>query len=189
MPAYKGALSSDQIDDLAAFLSTAMMAERTINVDITAQRAALSRSTIEIGTVSFDIHNGAKTSYRFTIAGKSTPEVAPGTTTDLVVDLADAARYSYGLTAASQGSNALKGTLIVTAAKTTPKTTTTPGTITFPTTTTPVTTPGTTTTQGGPPYNENDAACPPGETIQTSGMTDADGDEMGQEPNDNDGCL
>ena len=124
MPAYKGALSSDQIDDLAAFLSTAMMAERTINVDITAQRAALSRSTIEIGTVSFDIHNGAKTSYRFTIAGKSTPEVAPGTTTDLVVDLADAARYSYGLTAPSQGSNALKGTLIVTAAKTTPKTTT-----------------------------------------------------------------
>ena len=31
--------------------------------------------------------------------------------------------------------------------------------------------------------------CPPGQTIQTGGNTDADGDELGTEPDDNDGCI
>ena len=189
MPAYKSALSTSQIEDLTAFLSTAMTAERTINVSVTDQRVALSRSTIEIGTVSFEVHNKTKTAYRFSIAGKSTPKVAPGATTTLILGLVNAERYSYELTPASQGAKTLKGTLTVTAAKTSTTTVSTPGTTTPATTTTPVTTSPGTTTQTGPPYNESDAACPPGETIQTSGMSDADGDELGQEPNDQDGCL
>ena len=33
------------------------------------------------------------------------------------------------------------------------------------------------------------SGCPPGVTIKTSGAADADGDELGTEPDDNDGCF
>lgn len=33
------------------------------------------------------------------------------------------------------------------------------------------------------------SGCPPGTTIKTSGASDADGDELGTEPDDNDGCI
>ena len=52
---------------------------------------------------------------------------------------------------------------------------------------------GTTTTSGRPGSGSagggNSSGCPPGVTIQTSGNADADGDEMGTEPDDNDGCI
>lgn len=35
----------------------------------------------------------------------------------------------------------------------------------------------------------NASGCPPGVTIQTSGASDADGDEQGTEADDNDGCI
>ena len=33
------------------------------------------------------------------------------------------------------------------------------------------------------------SGCPPGVTIRSSGAADADGDEIGTEPDDNDGCV
>lgn len=91
-------------------------------------------------------------------------------------------------------------TKLVAKTTTTPtKTTTTPVTTT-PATTTPVTTttttpattpPATTTTAAGAvPFPDNtDPACAPGQTINTQGSTDADGDELGQMPSDGDGCI
>lgn len=81
-----------------------------------------------------------------------------------------------------------------TSTTTTSKTSTTSTTGATTTTTTTATTGGggaatTTAGAGGPPYNEADSACPPGQTIQTGGNTDADGDELAQEPNDGDGCI
>jgi predicted lipoprotein with Yx(FWY)xxD motif len=73
---------------------------------------------------------------------------------------------------------------------TTPKTTTPATTTTTPATTTPVTTtPAGGAPPAGPPYNESDASCPPGQTINTSGNSDGDGDELAQEPSDGDGCI
>ena len=67
------------------------------------------------------------------------------------------------------------------ATTTTATTTTTPGGVT--------TTPTTTTTKTGGGGGGTVNPCPPGQTIQTGGNTDADGDELGTEPDDNDGCV
>jgi hypothetical protein len=48
----------------------------------------------------------------------------------------------------------------------------------------------TTTTKGGGGGGGGDTSgCPPGTTIKSSGASDADGDELGTEPDDNDGCI
>ena len=48
----------------------------------------------------------------------------------------------------------------------------------------------TTTSSGGHSAGGGDTSgCPPGVTIKSSGNTDADGDELGTEPDDNDGCV
>jgi uncharacterized cupredoxin-like copper-binding protein len=58
----------------------------------------------------------------------------------------------------------------------TPTTTTAPATTTKP-------------SSGGGGGGANATGCPPGVTIPTSGAADADGDELGTEPDDNDGCV
>jgi uncharacterized cupredoxin-like copper-binding protein len=60
------------------------------------------------------------------------------------------------------------------------------------TTPTPATSAPTTTMpppSSGGAGNANATGCPPGVTIPTSGSADADGDELGTEPDDNDGCV
>ncbi len=47
----------------------------------------------------------------------------------------------------------------------------------------------TTTRTGSGGAGGNASGCSPGVTIQTSGNTDADGDELGTEADDNDGCI
>lgn len=51
------------------------------------------------------------------------------------------------------------------------------------------TTAATTTTKSGGGGGGTVNPCPPGQTIQTAGNSDADGDEQGTEPDDNDGCI
>jgi mono/diheme cytochrome c family protein len=48
---------------------------------------------------------------------------------------------------------------------------------------------GTTGSGGGGGGGTASSGCPPGVTIQTSHNADADGDELGTEPDDNDGCV
>jgi uncharacterized cupredoxin-like copper-binding protein len=50
---------------------------------------------------------------------------------------------------------------------------------------------GTTTTKvgSGGGGTGDTSGCPPGTTIKSSGASDADGDELGTEPDDNDGCI
>lgn len=51
---------------------------------------------------------------------------------------------------------------------------------------------GSTTTSSGGGHSSGSgdtSGCPPGVTIKSSGNTDADGDELGTEPDDNDGCV
>jgi plastocyanin len=49
---------------------------------------------------------------------------------------------------------------------------------------------GTTTTSKGGGGGDNGATgCPPGVTVKSSGNADADGDELGTEPDDQDGCV
>ena len=48
---------------------------------------------------------------------------------------------------------------------------------------------GTTTKPGSSGGGTSDVGCPPGVTVKTSGNADADGDELGTEPDDQDGCV
>jgi cytochrome c2 len=66
---------------------------------------------------------------------------------------------------------------------------TTTTTTTATTTTAGTTTTGTTTRPSSGGGGGNASGCPPGVTIQTSGASDADGDELGTEADDNDGCI
>jgi hypothetical protein len=45
------------------------------------------------------------------------------------------------------------------------------------------------TGSGGGSAGGDTSGCPPGVTIKSSGAADADGDELGTEPDDNDGCV
>jgi hypothetical protein len=47
----------------------------------------------------------------------------------------------------------------------------------------------TTKTGSGGGGTGDTSGCPPGVTIRSSGGADADGDELGTEPDDNDGCI
>jgi uncharacterized cupredoxin-like copper-binding protein len=48
---------------------------------------------------------------------------------------------------------------------------------------------GTTTTPKSSGGGTADVGCPPGVTVKSSGNADADGDELGTEPDDQDGCV
>jgi uncharacterized cupredoxin-like copper-binding protein len=48
---------------------------------------------------------------------------------------------------------------------------------------------GTTTTTKSSGGGTGDVGCPPGVTVKSSGNADADGDELGTEPDDQDGCV
>jgi len=48
---------------------------------------------------------------------------------------------------------------------------------------------GTSTTPKSSGGGTGDVGCPPGVTVKSSGNADADGDELGTEPDDQDGCV
>jgi mono/diheme cytochrome c family protein len=182
MPAYKSSLTKTQIQNIAAFVYTAMSEVKTIKVGINDSRIALSPTSIALGKITFSISNTGKKVHNFSINKKTSPRVLPGKTVIFSVSFTKTGKYAYKSTVL--GDRRLKGgSLTITK----PKTTTT--TTTAATTTTATTTSAATTTTAATTTSANPDGCPPGVTIQTSGQSDHDQDETGQGPSDGDGCI
>ena len=135
------------------------------------------------------------TAARNACVGRSTRILKHGQAATLAVTLTRKGTYEFLCTVAGHAAAGMKGLLGVgvkvpasatIAASAAPKPTS--QTSTAPAATTPA--PPTTTTVPAPTVGGgNTSGCPPGVTIRTSGNADADGDELGTEPDDQDGCV
>jgi predicted lipoprotein with Yx(FWY)xxD motif len=105
-------------------------------------------------------------------------------------DTGQAVNVNGGLWYVLSASGKVIKTKLVAPKPTSKPTTTAPASTTpAPVQTSPSATTPSTPAPGGPPYNETDASCAAGQTIVTSGNSDGDGDEMGIDPSDQDGCI
>jgi uncharacterized cupredoxin-like copper-binding protein len=176
-------------------------------------------SSVPLGTVTFKVTNMGIAYHDFKLCikpvtspstaqnacvGKATPILKHGQSATLKVTIAKNGLYEYLCTVPGHAAAGMKGLLgvgmAVTAAQeklaakagaSAASTTTTSqySSSSGANTTTTTAGGGTTTTKSGGGGGGNANPCPPGQTIQTAGNTDADGDEQGTEPDDNDGCI
>jgi uncharacterized cupredoxin-like copper-binding protein len=120
--------------------------------------------------------------------GKSTPTLKHGQSATLTVTLSLSGKYEFLCTITGHAAAGMKGLLGVGVAVVASEQTTAAhaggasGSGGGGTSTTPRGSSG----GGG---TGDISGCPPGVTIKSSGAADADGDELGTEPDDNDGCI
>lgn len=166
-------------------------------------------SNVPVGPVTFKVTDKGVAFHDFKIclapttsasknacAGKATATLHPGQTATLTVTLKKGT-YEFLCSLSGHAAAGMKGLIgIGVVVKSEPVTAPPKTTTTTKTTTTPAggggattTTKTTTTTPGGGGGGINQSGCVPGVTIQTSGNSDADGDETGAEADDGDGCI
>jgi len=172
-------------------------------------------SSIPAGTITFNVtdmgvafHNFKICSVPVTTAasakntcnGKATKILHHGDTATLTVTLSKTGKYEFLCTVTGHAAAGMKGLIGVgvkvaaaeekTAASAGGGASSGGGGSTTPATTTPATTtPTSTRPSSGGGGTGDTSGCSPGVTIRTSGNTDADGDELGTEPDDQDGCV
>jgi len=73
----------------------------------------LSASSIPAGTVVFTLINDGLTDHDFSIAGKTSPTIAPKGTASMTVAITRAGEYSYACTIPGHATNGMAGTLTV----------------------------------------------------------------------------
>jgi uncharacterized cupredoxin-like copper-binding protein len=126
--------------------------------------------------------------------GKATAILKHGQSATLTLTLSKSGKYEFLCTVSGHAAAGMKGLLgigvpVASAeekiAATAGSTGSTGGTGSTPT---PTTTPTTTKPSSGG-GNPDATGCPPGVTVKSSGNADADGDELGTEPDDQDGCV
>ena len=126
-------------------------------------------------------------------AGKTTPLLHHGQSATLTVMVSKKGKYEFLCTVSGHAAAGMKGLLGVgvTVAGSEQKAAATPSAPTSSPggSTTPVATTTTTTRPSSGGGGSSNPCTVPGQTIQTSGNADADGDEAGTEPDDNDGCV
>jgi uncharacterized cupredoxin-like copper-binding protein len=159
-------------------------------------------SSVPAGTVTFKVTNMGVAFHNFKICtipvptpngaqnscpGKSTPTLKHGQSATLTVKFSLSGLYEFLCTVTGHAAAGMKGLLGIGV----PVTATQENTAAHAggtsgsgggTSTTPKTGSG----GGG---TGDTSGCPPGVTIKSSGAADADGDELGTEPDDNDGCI
>ena len=159
-------------------------------------------SMVPVGTITFKVTNMGVAFHNFKVCtipvptaagaqnacfGKSTPTLKHGQSATLTVPISLAGKYEFLCTIPGHAAAGMKGLLGV-------------GVVVAPTEqltaahagtqsgggggVTTTTKPGSGGASGG-----DTSGCPPGVTIRSSGAADADGDELGTEPDDNDGCV
>jgi plastocyanin len=159
-------------------------------------------SMVPVGTITFKVTNMGVAFHDFKVCtipvptaagvqnacfGKSTPTLKHGQSATLTVPISLAGKYEFLCTIPGHAAAGMKGLLGV-------------GVVVAPTEqltaahagtqsgggggVTTTTKPGSGGASGG-----DTSGCPPGVTIRSSGAADADGDELGTEPDDNDGCV
>lgn len=169
-------------------------------------------SMIPAGTVTFKVTNMGVAYHNFKLCmkpvasatnvtnactGKATAILKNGQSATLTVTVSKTGLYEFLCSVPGHAAAGMKGVLGIGVAVTKTQElsaahagTTTTTTTTTPSTSTPTTsTPTTTRPSSGGSSGGDQSGCPPGTTIKSSGNTDADGDELGTEPDDNDGCV
>lgn len=162
-------------------------------------------SSIPVGTVTFKVTNMGVAYHNFKICtipvpsavgarnsciGKSTPTLKHGQSATLTFKFTLAGKYEFLCTVTGHAAAGMKGLLGVGVAIAAGEQTTAAhagsgsgGTAAGGGTTT------TSKTGSGSGGSGDTSGCGPGVTIKSSGASDADGDELGTEPDDNDGCI
>lgn len=160
-------------------------------------------SLVPAGTVTFKVTNMGVAFHNFKICtipvpgaagalnsciGKGTPILKHGKSATLTVKFSLAGTYEFLCTVSGHAAAGMKGLIgigvkVTTAEETTAAHATAGGSSGTGGTTT------TTKTGSGGGGTGDTSGCAPGVTIKTSGAADADGDELGTEPDDNDGCI
>jgi uncharacterized cupredoxin-like copper-binding protein len=164
-------------------------------------------SSVPAGPITFKVTNLGVAFHNFKICtsavasaaaaknscnGKATAVLHHGQSATLTVTLAKSGLYEFLCTVTGHAAAGMKGLLGVGVAVTTAEQSTAahanPTSAASPTPTPPA--PTTTTKPGSGSGGTGDTSgCAPGVSIKTSGNADADGDELGTEPDDNDGCV
>lgn len=104
----------------------------TVVVKATEFKFTLSKKTVPVGTVIFEVENKGKIGHDFKINGKKTKIIAAGKTAKLTVVFKKKGKYAYLCTIPGHAAAGMKGTLAVGVAAPPPTTTTTPTTTTYP---------------------------------------------------------
>jgi uncharacterized cupredoxin-like copper-binding protein len=161
-------------------------------------------SNVPVGTITFKVTNLGVAFHNFKVCtipvptaagaqnacfGKSTRTLKHGQSTTLTVPISLAGKYEFLCTIPGHAAAGMKGLLGV-------------GVAVVPTeqaiaahagsqnvSSSGGTSTGPKTGSGGGSAGGDTSGCPPGVTIKSSGAADADGDELGTEPDDNDGCV
>lgn len=161
-------------------------------------------SNVPVGTITFKVTNLGVAFHNFKVCtipvpvasgaqnacfGKSTRTLKHGQSAILTVAISLAGKYEFLCTIPGHAAAGMKGILGV-------------GVAVLPTEELTAAHAGTQTTSSGGSSGGggghvgsggssggDTSGCPPGVTIKTSGAADADGDELGTEPDDNDGCV
>ena len=160
-------------------------------------------SLVSAGTITFKVTNLGVAFHNFKICtipvpsaagardscfGKSTPTLKHGQSATLTVALSLAGKYEFLCTVTGHAAAGMKGLVGVgvAVAASEEKTAATANSSSSGSGGGSSTTPRTGSGGGG---TGDTSGCPPGVTIKSSGAADADGDELGTEPDDNDGCI
>jgi uncharacterized cupredoxin-like copper-binding protein len=96
----------------AALVGTAVAraADTAVSVTLTNTKISLSEKTVMVGTVKFTVANKSTTARKFSIAGKTTPAIAPGKTATLRVKFTSKGSYAH---VSSGRGRTVKGALVV----------------------------------------------------------------------------
>ena len=170
-------------------------------------------SNVQAGTITFKVTNLGVAFHNFRLCsmpvptaagvvnsccGKKTPTLKHGQSATLTVAITKTGKYEFLCTVSGHAQAGMKGLIGIgvpvagseerlaakagapVATTTTSSSGSSGGTATTPTTTRP---------SSGSGNGGDTSGCPAGVTIRTSGAADADGDELGTEPDDNDGCV
>jgi len=160
-------------------------------------------SLVPVGTVTFKVTNMGVAFHNFKLClipvtgasgaknacfGKSTPTLKHGQSAVIRIPVTLAGKYEFLCTIPGHAASGMKGLLGVgvpvslseeqAAAKANPNSSGSAGSAG-----------GGGHTGSGSAGSGDTSGCPPGVTIKSSGAADADGDELGTEPDDNDGCV
>jgi uncharacterized cupredoxin-like copper-binding protein len=172
-------------------------------------------SMVPAGKITFKVTNQGVAFHNFRIcskpvasataatnacSGKTTPTLKHGESATLTVTISKTGKYEFLCTVSGHAQAGMKGLIGIgvavsgseeKAASTAGASSNTSGSGGTSTSTPSSTTPATTSTRpsSGSGNGGDTSGCPAGVTIRTSGAADADGDELGTEPDDNDGCV
>jgi hypothetical protein len=167
------------------------------------------------GTITFNVTNQGVAFHDFRIcsapvasasvvknscSGKTTKILHHGDSATLTVTISKTGKYEFLCTVSGHAAAGMKGLIGIgvavsgseeKSAAAAGSSSNTSGSSGGTTTTTSGSSGGTTTTRpsSGGGTTGDTSGCAPGVTIKTSGASDADGDEAGTEPDDNDGCV